>query len=123
MLKYHLRRHAMTIEEPAWLDMPLWLVITLILLGGIAGEMWRADKEGARGWSLFRRLALRSGSCMLCGASAIMLLHAAGVSVWVACAGGCLTAMAGMDVVIGFYERWAARHIGVTRGPPGDADN
>lgn len=113
----------MTFEQSAWLDMPLWLVIALILLGGVAGEMWRADKEGIRGWALFRRLLLRSGSSVICGASAIMLLHAAGVSIWVACAGACLTAMAGTDVVIGLYERWVARRIGVADRSPADAED
>ncbi|WP_277422863.1 phage holin family protein, partial [Pseudomonas viridiflava] len=28
---------------------------------------------------------------------------------------GCLTAMAGADVAIGLYERWAARRLGVER--------
>ena len=83
----------MTNEQQALLDMPIWLVIVLALVGGVSGEMWRADKEGARGWSLLRRLALRSGACMVCGVSAIMLLYAAGVSIWTACAFGCLTAM------------------------------
>ena len=67
-------------EQQALLDMPIWLGIGLALVGGVSGEMWRADKEGARGWSLLRRLALRSGACMICGISAIMLLYAAGVS-------------------------------------------
>jgi hypothetical protein len=60
-----------------------------------------------------RRLALRSGACMICGVSAIMLLYAAGMSIWAAGAFGCLTAMAGADVAIGLYERWAAKRIGV----------
>ena len=80
----------MTNEQQALLDMPIWLVIVLALVGGVSGEMWRADKEGARGWSLLRRLALRSGACVVCGVSAIMLLYAAGVSIWTACAFGCL---------------------------------
>ncbi len=54
----------MTIEQHALLEIPVWLVIALTLLGGLSGEMWRADKEGARGWSLVRRLSLRSGSSM-----------------------------------------------------------
>lgn len=38
-------------NEPQILqDMPLLLVILLALVGGIFGEMWRADKEGASGW-------------------------------------------------------------------------
>ncbi|MHC8298208.1 phage holin family protein [Pseudomonas sp. ZS1P83] len=110
----------MTNEQQALLDMPIWLVIVLALVGGVSGEMWRADKEGARGWSLLRRLALRSGACMVCGVSAIMLLYAAGVSIWTACAFGCLTAMAGADVAIGLYERWAAKRIGVCEVPPRD---
>jgi hypothetical protein len=57
----------MTIEQQALLDIPIWLVIVLALVGGLSGEMWRADKDGARGWSLLRRLALRSGACMVCG--------------------------------------------------------
>ena len=69
----------MTNEQQALADMPIWLVILLAVVGGVSGEMWRADKEGARGWSLLRRLALRSGACMICGVSAIMLLYAAGL--------------------------------------------
>ncbi|MBV7553300.1 pyocin R2, holin [Pseudomonas sp. PDM28] len=110
----------MTAEQYALLDMPLWLLIILPVLGGVTGEMWRADKEGVRGWPLVRRLSLRSGSSMICGASIIMLLHAANVSIWAACAGGCLTAMAGTDVVLGLYERWAARRMGVGHVSSGD---
>ncbi|MEN5094549.1 phage holin family protein [Pseudomonas protegens] len=111
----------MTNEQQALLDMPIWLVIVLALVGGVSGEMWRADKEGARGWSLLRRLALRSGACVVCGVSAIMLLYAAGVSIWTACAFGCLTAMAGADVAIGLYERWAAKRIGICEPPSRDS--
>ncbi|WP_247254869.1 phage holin family protein [Pseudomonas moorei] len=111
----------MTIEQQALLDMPVWLVIVLALVGGLSGEMWRADKDGARGWTLLRRLALRSGACMVGGVSAIMLLYAAGLSIWVAGAFGCLTAMAGADVAIGLYERWAARRIGICEMPPRDS--
>ena len=103
----------MTIEQQALLEIPVWLVIALTLLGGLSGEMWRADKEGARGWSLVRRLSLRSGSSMICGVSVVMLLYAANISVWTAAAFGCLTAMAGADFAIGLYQRWAARRIGV----------
>lgn len=48
----------------------------------------------------------------------MMLLIGAGVSVWTAGAFGCLTAMAGADVAIGLYERWAAKRIGVCEVPP-----
>ena len=81
-------------------NMAIWLVIALSLIGGVSGEMWRADKDGARGWSLVRRLALRSGACIGCGLSTMMLLHANGVSIWASSAVGCLTAMAGADVAI-----------------------
>ena len=111
----------MTNEQQALLDMPIWLVIALAVVGGVSGEMWRADKEGARGWLLLRRLALRSGACMVCGVSTIMLLYAAGVSIWTAGAFGCLTAMAGADVAIGLYERWAAKRIGVSDVAPRDS--
>ena len=111
----------MTIEPPALLDIPSWLVVVLALVGGLSGEMWRADKDGARGWALLRRLALRSGACMVGGVSAIMLLYAAGLSIWVAGAFGGLTAMAGADVAIGLYERWAAKRIGVCQMPPRDS--
>ncbi|MBH8611838.1 phage holin family protein [Pseudomonas mohnii] len=111
----------MTIEPQALLDIPIWLVVVLALVGGLSGEMWRADKDGARGWTLLRRLALRSGACMVGGVSAIMLLYAAGLSIWVAGAFGGLTAMAGADVAIGLYERWAAKRIGVCEMPPRDS--
>ncbi|WP_325985741.1 phage holin family protein [Pseudomonas protegens] len=108
----------MTNEQQALAEMPIWLVIVLALVGGVSGEMWRADKEGARGWALVRRLALRSGACIVCGMAALMLLIGAGVSIWTAGAFGCLTAMAGADVAIGLYERWAAKRIGVSEQPP-----
>ncbi|MGF6455630.1 phage holin family protein [Pseudomonas frederiksbergensis] len=105
-------------EQQALAEMPIWLVIVLALVGGVSGEMWRADKDGARGWALLRRLALRSGACIVCGVSAMMLMIAAGMSIWTAGALGCLTAMAGADVAIGLYERWAAKRLGVSEMPP-----
>ena len=114
----------MTNEQQALAEMPIWMVIVLSLVGGVSGEMWRADKAGVRGWSLMRRLALRSGACVACGLSTMLLLHAAGVSIVAAGGLGCLTAMAGADVAIGLYERWAAKRLGVsessaTGGEPG----
>ena len=108
----------MTNEQQALAEMPIWLVIVLALVGGVSGEMWRADKDGARGWALLRRLALRSGACIVCGVTAMMLMIAAGMSLWTAGALGCLTAMAGADVAIGLYERWAAKRLGVCDVPP-----
>jgi hypothetical protein len=107
----------MTNEQQALAEMPIWLVIVLALVGGVSGEMWRADKDGARGWALMRRLALRSGACIVCGVSAMMLMIAAGMSIWTAGSLGCLTAMAGADVAIGLYERWAAKRLGVSEVP------
>lgn len=103
----------MTIEHQALLEMPLWLVIVLALLGGLCGEMWRADKAGATGWALLRRLVLRSGACMVCGVSAVMLLYAGGLSIWAASAFGCMTAVGGADVAMRLYERWAIRRLGL----------
>lgn len=100
--------------------MPIWLVIVLALVGGVSGEMWRADKDGARGWALLRRLALRSGACIVCGVTAMMLMIAAGVTIWTAGALGCLTAMAGADVAIGLYERWAAKRLGLSESASTD---
>jgi hypothetical protein len=48
----------------------------------------------------------------------MMLMIAAGMSLWTAGALGCLTAMAGADVAIGLYERWAAKRLGVCEVPP-----
>jgi hypothetical protein len=108
----------MTNEQQALAEMPIWLVIVLALVGGVSGEMWRADKDGARGWVLLRRLALRSGACIVCGVSAMMLMIGAGMTIWTAGSLGCLTAMAGADVAIGLYERWAAKRLGVSELPP-----
>lgn len=74
----------MTNEQQALAEMPIWLVIALSLVGGVSGEMWRVHKDGARGWALLRRLALRSGACIVCGVSAMMLLFGAGLSIWTA---------------------------------------
>ncbi|MNJ49923.1 hypothetical protein D3C77_451810 [compost metagenome] len=108
----------MTSEQQTLIEMPIWMVIVLSLVGGVSGEMWRADKAGARGWGLVRRIALRSGACIVCGLSTIMLLYSLGLSIWSAGAVGCLTAMAGADVAIGLYERWAAKRLGVCEVPP-----
>jgi hypothetical protein len=89
----------MTNEQQALAEMPIWLVIALSLVGGVSGEMWRADKDGARGWALLRRLALRSGACIVCGVSAMMLLF-------------------GADVAIGLYERWVAKRLDLSEAEP-----
>ncbi|MHC8334727.1 phage holin family protein [Pseudomonas sp. LB3P25] len=112
----------MTNEQQALAEMPIWLVIVLALVGGVSGEMWRADKDGARGWALLRRLALRSGACIVCGVSAMMLMIGAGMTIWTAGSLGCLTAMAGADVAIGLYERWAVKRLGVSDGPPASGE-
>lgn len=109
---------SMNSEQQALAELPIWMVIVLSLVGGVSGEMWRADKAGARGWGLVRRLVLRSGACITCGLSANMLLYALGFSVWAAAAVGCLTAMAGADVAINLYERYAAKRLGVCDIPP-----
>lgn len=108
----------MTNEQQALAEMPIWMVIILSLIGGVSGEMWRADRAGASGWSLVRRIALRSGACVVCGMATIMLLYSMGASIWAAAAIGCLTATAGADVAIGLYERWAAKRLGVCEMPP-----
>ena len=112
----------MTNEQQALAEMPIWMVIVLSLVGGVSGEMWRADKAGVRGWSLIRRLALRSGACVACGLSTMLLLHAAGVSIVAAGGLGCLTAMAGADVAIGLYERWVAKRLGVSESPAASSE-
>ena len=110
---------SMNSEQQALAEAPIWLVVVLALVGGVSGEMWRADKAGARGWPLLRRIALRSGACVVCGLSTIMLFYSAGMSIWTAGGIGCLTAMAGADVAIGLYERWAAKRLGVCEMPSG----
>lgn len=109
---------SMNSEQQALAEAPIWMVVVLSLVGGVSGEMWRADKAGVSGWSLVRRIALRSGACVVCGLSTIMLFYSAGVSIWTAGGIGCLTAMAGADVAIGLYERWAAKRLGVCDVPP-----
>jgi len=108
----------MNSEQQTLAELPIWMVIVLSLVGGVSGEMWRADMAGARGWGLIRRLALRSGACVTCGLSTNMLLYALGVSVWAAAAVGCLAAMAGADVAINLYMRWAAKRLGLEQAPP-----
>ncbi|MGY2170569.1 phage holin family protein [Pseudomonas gingeri] len=112
----------MTSEQQALIEMPIWMVILLSMIGGVSGEAWRADKAGVRGWSLMRRLALRSGACVVCGLSTMMLLNAAGVSILAAGSIGCITAMAGADVAIGLYERWAAKRLGLSEEPPASSE-
>ena len=33
----------MTNEQQLLLDLPIWLVVTLAVVSGVSGEMWRAD--------------------------------------------------------------------------------
>ncbi|NMY56635.1 phage holin family protein [Pseudomonas sp. WS 5051] len=96
-------------EPQVLLEMPVLLVILLALVGGVFGEMWRADKDGTSGWPLMRRLALRSGACVVCGVSTFMLLYSAGMSI--------LAALAGADAAISLYQRWAAKRLGVDAAP------
>ncbi|HHQ4233655.1 TPA: phage holin family protein [Pseudomonas aeruginosa] len=107
-------------NEPQTLtEMPLWVLILLAALGGVSGEMWRADKAGLGGWALLRRLALRSGASIVCGV-AVMLLAlalACGAALLFAAALGSLTAAAGAEIAVGLYERWAARRLGVCELP------
>lgn len=110
-------------DEQALAEMPIWLVIVLAIVGGVSGEMWRADKDGARGWALVRRLALRSGACVVCGVGTMMLLYAAGVSMMTAGGIGCLTSLAGADVALVLYERWAAKRLGVSPITPVNGDH
>lgn len=109
---------SMNSEQQALVEMPIWLVIFLSLVGGVSGEMWRADMAGVSGWFIFRQVLLRSGACVVCGLSTIMLLYSAGMSMWSASAIGCLTATAGADVAIGLYKRWVAKRLGVCDVPP-----
>lgn len=113
----------MNSEQQTLAELPIWMVIVLSLVGGVSGEMWRADMAGARGWGLIRRLALRSGACVTCGLSTNMLLYALGVSVWAAAAVGCLAAMAGADVAINLYMRWAAKRLGLGQVTPANSDS
>ena len=69
-------------EPQVLLEMPVLLVILLALVGGVFGEMWRADKDGASGWPLMRRLALRSGACMVCGVSTLCCCTRPGCRFW-----------------------------------------
>jgi hypothetical protein len=106
-------RGFMTNEQQVLADKPIWTFIVLALMGGISGEMWRADKDGMHGWALLRRLALRSGACAISGVTTIMLLVAAGASILSAGGLGCLAAMAGADVAISLYGHWVAKRLGV----------
>ncbi len=68
-------------NEPQTLtEMPLWVLILLAALGGVSGEMWRADKAGLGGWALLRRLALRSGASIVCGVAVMLLALACGAA-------------------------------------------
>ncbi|MGC3292893.1 phage holin family protein, partial [Pseudomonas aeruginosa] len=53
--------------------MPMGVLILLAALGGVSGEMWRADKAGLGGRAVLRRLGVRSGAWIVCGV-AVMLL-------------------------------------------------
>ena len=74
-------------NEPQTLtEMPLWVLILLAALGGVSGEMWRADKAGLGGWALLRRLALRSGASIVCGVAVMLLALACGAALLFAAA-------------------------------------
>ncbi|KXC54262.1 holin [Pseudomonas aeruginosa] len=89
-------------NEPQTLtEMPLWVLILLAALGGVSGEMWRADKAGLGGWALLRRLALRSGASIVCGVAVMLLALACGAALLFAAALGSLTAAAGAEIAVG----------------------
>ncbi|MFK1433012.1 phage holin family protein [Pseudomonas aeruginosa] len=101
-------------ERAAMVELPLWVMVVLAAGGGLSGEMWRADRAGARGWVLVRRLALRSGASIVCGVAVMFLAVVAGAPLLAAGALGSLTAASGADIAVGLYERWAARRLGLS---------
>ena len=94
-------------NEPQTLtEMPLWVLILLAALGGVSGEMWRADKAGLGGWALLRRLALRSGASIVCGVAVMLLALACGAALLFAAALGSLTAAAGAENSKNFVSKF-----------------
>lgn len=118
-----MKRGDMTEEQQALAEMPLWLVILISMVAGLAGEMWRADKAGLTGWSMFLRIVLRAGASMIFGLSTMLLVWVAGAHVLAAAAVGFVVATMGADVASGLYERWAAKRLDVCSTPRQPTDS
>jgi hypothetical protein len=110
-------------EQQALAEMPLWMVMLISMIAGVAGEMWRAEKAGLTGWSMLLRIVLRAGASMIFGLSTMLLVWVAGAHVLASAAVGFVVATMGADVASGVYERWAAKRLGVCdiRQQPTDA--
>lgn len=112
-----------TEQQQALIELPLWVVAVLAIASGFSGEMWRADKAGLRGWSLVRRVVLRSGASVVFGGATALLLWAVGLNFFAAMAIGFVVATMGADVATVLYERWLAKKAGVCDLPAaGPAD-
>ncbi len=105
-------------------EVPLWTVVLALVLAGLSGEMWRADKAGLTGWDLLKRIVLRAGASAFFGLATFglvwLLLEA---HIVVAVCVGCVVATMGADVSSTLYERWVAKRMDVCDVPPqGGAD-
>ncbi|MDH4873029.1 phage holin family protein [Pseudomonas sp. BN515] len=105
-------------------EVPLWMVVLALVLAGLSGEMWRADKAGLTGWDLLKRIALRAGASAFFGLGTFgLVLIGLKVHIVVAVAVGCIVATMGADVASALYERWVAKRMDVCDvPPPGGAD-
>lgn len=104
-------------QQQALADLPIWVVIVIAIAAGFSGEMWRADRDGLRGWALVYRVILRAGASVVFGLSTLLLIWASGAHVLVAAAIGFVVATMGADVASGLYERWIAKRAGVCDVP------
>lgn len=100
-------------QQQALAELPIWVVIVIAIASGFSGEMWRADRDGLRGWALVYRVILRAGASVVFGLSTLLLIWASGAHVLVAAAIGFVVATMGADVASGLYERWIAKRAGV----------
>ncbi|MGF6692667.1 phage holin family protein [Metapseudomonas resinovorans] len=96
-------------------DMPLWSVMLALVLAGLSGEMWRADKAGLTGWDLLKRIVLRAGASASFGLGTFgLVLIGFEAHIVAAVAIGCIVATMGADVASALYERWLARKAGLS---------
>lgn len=97
-------------ENQTLADMPNWMWV-LIALGGLSGAMLDAHHAGVTGWELARRISLRLGGGVMVGFAVMLIMIATGSDALLAGGVGILVGVAGADVVLAMFLRWAQRRV------------
>lgn len=93
----------------------LWMLVLFAIACGLAGEVYRADKDGMPWPQLLRRVMLRSLFCSLSAVIVGFLCLSAGWDVYLTLAISGISGLLGADIMVAFFERFLFSRFGVSK--------